>query len=255
LLVLRRRGDDERQLLTVIAVAMGFIAMVFPLQAEGGWITVGWAVQAALLAIFGMRVRSVGLRLFGLILMALALGRLLGVDLMHYDEPSGPLPFMHPYGLSSLLVAAAVWAVVIVGRRLRANLTPPERPMVVVAAVGGIVLVWLLVTIEGYTYLRDQFNARSAQTGLSAVWAAYAVVLLAAGFRARSAALRWGALGLFAFTLAKVFLLDMSLLPGFYRVAAFFVLALMMGIAAWAYQRFSFAGLGSGAEGDNHEAV
>ena len=33
------------------------------------------------------------------------------------------------------------------------------------------------------------------------------------------------------------FLLDMATLPGFFRVVAFFALAVVMGAAAWTYQR------------------
>ena len=102
--------------------------------------------------------------------------------------------------------------------------------------------------------MEDLVDCRTAQTTLSGVWAAYAVGLLASGFRWRSAALRWGALGLFALTLSKVFLIDMASLPGFYRVAAFFVLAVMMGIAAWAYQRFQLTHLVSGTEGAEDDA-
>jgi uncharacterized membrane protein len=255
-LVLRRRPDDDRQLLVVIAVAMGFLAMAIPLQAKGGWISVGWAVQGAALLIFGMRIRSLGLRGMGTVLLALGVGRLLFVDLPHYSRDYFVmLPFMHAYGLSSLGVAACVWAVVIAGRRFAARLPDGDRMALIGMAVGGIALVWLLLSIESYVFVQDLFDRRTAQTTLSAGWAAYAVVLLGSGFRWRSPALRWGALGLFALTLAKVFLLDMASLPGFYRVAAFFVLSVMMGIAAWAYQRFQLTRLVSGAEGAEDDAI
>ena len=65
-----------------------------------------------------------------------------------------------------------------------------------------------------------------------------AALLLAVGFRLESAALRWTGLALFALTLGKVVFVDMAELPGFYRVAAFFVLSVIMGAAAWGYQQF-----------------
>jgi uncharacterized membrane protein len=69
------------------------------------------------------------------------------------------------------------------------------------------------------------------------MWAVYAAMLLAIGFRLEQRPLRWAALLLFALTVGKVFLVDMAGLPGFYRVAAFFVLAMMLGAAAWGYQK------------------
>jgi hypothetical protein len=68
-------------------------------------------------------------------------------------------------------------------------------------------------------------------------WAVYAGVLLALGFRLESVPLRWTALGLLGVTLAKVILVDMAGLPGIYRVVAFFILSLVMGAAAWGYQK------------------
>ena len=53
----------------------------------------------------------------------------------------------------------------------------------------------------------------------------------------RNPPLRWTALGLFGLTLIKVIFVDMGNLPGFYRVAVFFVLALVLGVAARVYQR------------------
>ena len=72
---------------------------------------------------------------------------------------------------------------------------------------------------------------------LSILWAVYASVLLALGFRLGKPHLRWMALALYALTVAKVFLLDMAELREFYRILAFFILAILLGGAAWAYQR------------------
>ena len=120
------------------------------------------------------------------------------------------------------------------------------------AGLGGIALVWLILSVETYDYFVVQISRRPlgvefagqadilrrmAQTALSVVWAVYAALVLAAGFRLRSGAVRWAALVVFAVTLAKVVLVDMADLPGFYRVAALFALAVMMAGAAWAYQR------------------
>ena len=55
--------------------------------------------------------------------------------------------------------------------------------------------------------------------------------------RFRSRPLRWLALGVLALTLMKVVIVDTAALTGFYRVTVFFVLALVMGGAAWAYQK------------------
>ena len=118
-----------------------------------------------------------------------------------------------------------------------------------------------LVSVETYGYfdalvgkvsVDAEHWQRTAQSALSGVWAIYAAAILWIGFRLGSLSLRWTALILFAFTLGKVFLLDMEGLPGLYRVAAFFALSVMMGIAAWAYQRFQLNRLAAEREVADH---
>ena len=71
------------------------------------------------------------------------------------------------------------------------------------------------------------------------LWAAYATAALVAGFQLRRAWLRWLALTLYGVTVLKVFFADMQQLDEIYRIGAFFVLAIFLGLAAWGYQRIS----------------
>jgi uncharacterized membrane protein len=133
------------------------------------------------------------------------------------------------------------------------------------AGLGGVVLVWLVLSLETYqsftsridwrTGLNTDQLLRTAQTSLSALWAVYAVVILAVGFWLRNEPLRWAALGLFGLTLGKVFLVDMAGLAGFYRVTAFFVLAVLLGLAAWGYQKVGRGNRAAQEEVVEHETV
>ncbi|HBI46981.1 MAG TPA: hypothetical protein DDY78_29630 [Planctomycetales bacterium] len=66
----------------------------------------------------------------------------------------------------------------------------------------------------------------------------YAALLLWAGFTLNHALTRWAALTVFAVTVAKVFLYDLSGLDGLLRILAFLVLSLVLAAAAWGYQKF-----------------
>ena len=71
----------------------------------------------------------------------------------------------------------------------------------------------------------------------SAIWLVYGAVLMAIGFRKRSAFVRWQSLILIAFTICKVFLYDVSQLGGSYRIVSFIALgAVLLGIS-FIYQR------------------
>jgi uncharacterized membrane protein len=118
-----------------------------------------------------------------------------------------------------------------------------------------VLLVWFVVSQDVYSFVVNlgSWNDRSfprwqydydpervllARAMLSAFWAVYAGLVLAAGLRLRSEPLRWTALGLFALTLLKVVFYDTASLPGLLRVLVFFALALIMLAGAWGYQRF-----------------
>ena len=73
---------------------------------------------------------------------------------------------------------------------------------------------------------------------LSAAWTVYAALLLWAGFRLNHALTRWAALAVFAVTVAKVFLFDLSGLDGLFRILAFLILSVVLAAAAWGYQKF-----------------
>jgi uncharacterized membrane protein len=62
-------------------------------------------------------------------------------------------------------------------------------------------------------------------------------VLLAVGFIRRTAFLRWQALILFAATVVKVFLVDMSQLSRGLRVLSFIALGVLLMCVSYVYQR------------------
>jgi uncharacterized membrane protein len=73
---------------------------------------------------------------------------------------------------------------------------------------------------------------------LSILWSIFAGVLIGIGFIWRSPVLRWMAILLFAATLTKILIVDMSGANPLYRCGAVFALALILALAAGVYQRF-----------------
>jgi uncharacterized membrane protein len=124
-----------------------------------------------------------------------------------------------------------------------------------------VLLGLLVLSFEAYQFFTSREETglaevldlrRSAQVSVSVLWACYAGAVLILGFVLDSTPLRWTALGLFGLALVKVILIDMSELPGLFRVLAFFVLSLVLGAAARGYQKLVEVLRPAGAEEADH---
>jgi uncharacterized membrane protein len=154
----------------------------------------------------------------------------------------------------SLLRVGACVAMLGVGWMLRrGDATEMEaRARVALAALGGVGLLgalsaaWIEPLRWAAGHAREAGDTETAsaltrriQTGLSILWTLYAAATLTIGFVRREELLRWAALALFGFVVAKVFLVDLSDLPGIYRVVSFLVLGLVLLGVSYFYQRSS----------------
>jgi uncharacterized membrane protein len=257
-LALSRQPGNPYLQLVLIAVSMGFTALAIPLQAQAAWVPVGWAVQGLALWTFGLRVRNDVLRAMGFVLLVLAVGRLVTVDTPYTDRELF-VPLLNWFAVPALIVAACLLAAAELSRRYHGLGRGFNRVVQVGLGLAGVLLVWFVVSNDVYDffYLMSGGNAPRllAQTVLSAVWAAYALAVLAVGLRLHSEPLRWTGLGLFALTFAKVFLYDTAELDGLYRVAVFLALSVMMAAAAYGYQKLQAAPTAARTEGSSHETV
>ena len=126
------------------------------------------------------------------------------------------------------------------------RLSKLERLAVGFAGVIGTTLLWLVLSLECHGY----FVARSmlggdldlwrwrAHLALTVFWTLFAIGLMCLGFRLNRSRLRWLAMVLFGVTVLKLFVVDMANVQQIYRIVAFFILAIVLGLVARTYQRF-----------------
>jgi uncharacterized membrane protein len=114
-----------------------------------------------------------------------------------------------------------------------------------VAATAAVGLALMYLGLEVRTLFHGEILTRGATTDAeqytySAVWLAFGVLLLIAGFRLQSQPARLASAAVVALTIGKVFLVDMSGLTGIFRALSFIGLgAVLVGIG-WIYQRMLF---------------
>lgn len=226
-------------------VALFFITLVFPIQFDRQWITIGWALEGAALLWLFHRVPHRGLPIAGVILLIAVFARLaLNPAVFSYHAHSGTPIFnwyLYTYSLAIVCLLAG------------ARLLAPPRERVLNLKIPpifnalGIVLLFLLVNIEiadffspadRYTLTFDFSGNLARDMSYTIAWALFALGLLVLGIWKKTPAARYTALGLLGVTLLKLFFHDLANLSQLYRIGALFAVAIIAILASFVYQRF-----------------
>ena len=220
-----------------------FVSLIFPLQFDREWITLGWALEGlALLWLFG-RVPHRGLRLVAVLLLCAAFARLaLNPAVFEYHKRSGTRIwnwYLYAYGVTSFCLLA--------GARLFARSPGKSIERFGPALLGslGTILVFLLLNIEIADFfsigptLTFSFSGNFARNmTYSIAWALFALGLIVIGMRIKQKAARYAGVALLGITLAKLFFHDLNDLDELYRIGAFVGVAVILIAASFIYQRF-----------------
>ena len=225
--------------------ALFFITLIFPIQFDRQWITVGWALEGAALCWLFHRVPHPGLRLAGVGLLVVVFVRLAlnPAVLSYHPRAASPIFnwYLYTYGIATacLFVAARLLA----APRNRV-LGHDVRPLLCTL---GTVLAFFTLNIEiadyfstpGVAALTFQFSGNFARDmSYSIAWALFALLLLIIGIRKRIALTRYAGLALLGITVVKLFFHDLSQLDQLYRIGAFIAVAVIAILASFLYQRF-----------------
>ncbi len=241
---------DAPKRMTLLAwwggAALFFITLIFPIQFEKQWITVGWALEGAALLWLYHRVPHKGLTWVGVGLLVVAFARLTFNPWVYEYHPRSATAIFNWYLYAYGIATACLFA----GTRLAAPREGTSRTevwMPPLLATLGTILAFLLLNIEiadyftpvGRRTLTFEFSGNFARDmTYSIAWALFALGLLVAGIWRRLAAARWASIGLLVVTLAKLFLHDLAHLNQLYRIGAFVGVAVVLLLASFAYQRF-----------------
>ena len=210
-----------------VAIAIAFITIAIPLKLNAHWITIGWLVESAALLYIAVRAQEEFLRYFAGATLALGIARLLFFDHFHVRT----LVFNARF--ATYLVAIAILAGIVAAGSRRAS--QGELPFVKLAGILLNLLALIALTLEAQDYFSGATTARNFS--YSAIWLVYGAGLMMFGFWKRSAFVRWQAMVLIAFTIGKVFLLDISALNKSYRILSFIALGVVLMGISYVYHR------------------
>jgi len=223
--------------------ALLFISLIFPIQFEREWITIGWALEGFAFLWLFRTVPHRGLRYVGAGLLAVAFVRLaLNPAVLEYHRRTATPIFnwyLYGYGIPILCLVGGAWLF----RAPRETEFEKRAPAVLYSL--GAILAFLLLNIEIADYfsvgptLTFSFEGNFARDmTYSIAWALFAFALLLAGMRQKTRWVRYAGVALLAVTLIKLLLHDLVNLGQLYRIGAFIGVAIILIVASFVYQRF-----------------
>jgi len=228
---LTHRLRDLCTLLWAAALALGAVSGYLLLS--GTWLTLAWAAASAALALLAVRAGETRFQIAALTYLVLTAGAAL------HESPPTHLVIAHAHpahgAIGLVLLAAAVVAFA---------LTTEVRFRAIALWVGGLVLVY--AASLGILELSVQtFNAslhtsfQRGHSAVSALWGVLGLSLLYVGLSRHRRALRVGGFGLFAVSLAKLFLYDLSQLSSITRAVSFLAVGAVLLLAGFFTQRLA----------------
>lgn len=247
LMILIRKTEPDNpvrmtQLSLFAGVGLFFISLIFPLQFEKEWITIGWAVEAMALVWLYRKIPHEGLKIWSAGLFAISFVRLaLNPAVLEYharaDQPIFNW-YLYAYGtVIACFLISARWL-----KPPRDIVLGKSAPPIFYALAG--ILGFLLLNIEIADYfstgatLTFQFRGSLARDMCYSIgWALYGLGILLLGIRFKSRGARFAALGMIVVTVIKVFIHDLWRLGQLYRVASFIGLAVILILVSFLYQR------------------
>src|SRR5438270_3313482 len=225
--------------------ALFFITLIFPIQFDRQWLTLGWALEGAALCWLFHRVPHPGLRIAGIALLLISFARLVFNPAVLEYHPRAATPifnwYLYTYGIVSicLFVAARLLAP---PRNLVLNKNAPplfnSLGTILAFALLNIEIADYFTTPDAYELTFHSIGTFASDMRHSMAWALFALLLLIVGIRKRNKAARYASLGLLGFVLLKLFFHDLSQLQQLYRIAALIIVAIIAILASFLYQRF-----------------
>jgi uncharacterized membrane protein len=245
-LVRKRQADPatgDARLAWQGAAALFFVTLIFPIQFDREWITLGWALEGLALIWLFRVVPNRGLRYVGVGLLCLAFVRLaLNPAVLEYHRRTAtPIWnwYFYAYGITIVCLFVGGWFF----RSPRNHAFERTSPTLLYSL--GAILTFLLLNIEIADYfsigptLTFSFTGNFARDmSYSIAWALFAFALLLIGMKKHTRWVRYSGVALLVVTLAKLFLHDLSSLNQLYRIGAFIGVAVILIVASFVYQRF-----------------
>jgi uncharacterized membrane protein len=241
---LRTRNEANLEpYVLLLSKGIFFLTLSFPLLLSKQWVTLFWGIQSVVLFGVANRIKKGLLVGWALVVFFLTILKFYLFDWYGFGFNWLTFSYQPDYWTTALerfVTLALVLRMLWVGNRFMDKLREwydPEIELRLAGKAAFIICLFVTLNMETGAFCHQYApNARFAI--ISVLWALFSVALMIIGFAQAQSSLRMVAIGLFCFTLVKVFLFDMGDVATPYRVLSFIGLGLLLIGASYLYYRF-----------------
>lgn len=252
---IRKFIDAYKNFLTfLLLVSLTFITIAIPVQLEGRFLSLAWAIEAFALSYLSTKTEYIKIYFSYIIVMIIALISL-WVNLIYIGNDITKIPFLN---INSIIY---ITSIVVLFGSLWANRKDKSGINIIFTVILNLFLIGFFLAdtsnifgrliekaqslgqqekIEKYIYMENLIG--------SLVVLLYSIILIFIGFIKNSKSMRILSLCLFILVIFKVFLFDLSSLIGIYRILSFMVLGVILIGISFIYQKYKNLILGEDAD-------
>lgn len=232
----RRDRDDKLLVLTFLGLGFLFAVLAVPIQFDQHWVTMGWAIEGAVMSWIGLRANDRTSRYAGLVVFGVAVAHWFHVDMQEFAYRANDtfLPLLNRRAFSCAVLVAALAAAVWFYRKTATQVDEDERSMFAgLYILAANALAVILLSLDANDYFNQQ-KAGLPRVGsekdqldnthfftVSALWSLYGAGLLIVGIKRRLRLIRVAALVLLAGSILLVLALNLSYYSAPWHTLAF----------------------------------
>ncbi|EHQ89465.1 DUF2339 domain-containing protein [Desulfosporosinus youngiae] len=233
--------------LTLLAVAAGFITLAVPLQLDGYWVSMVWAVEAVIIFYLNLKINPIKVPLASFLILGLSIISLFRQPFRITGKEIWI--FMNKAAVSYFIVILALAIISWLYHKQSRNADAKGNHFLIFGlplALNLLIIIFFTKEINAYYEYRWRMLdyqglallQHSQDLVLSIIWGLHAAVLVALGFWRRLEGIRWFGLSFLGIVIFKVFVYDLSSLTPPYRILSFMALGIILLTVSWLYHRY-----------------
>ncbi len=257
-----RDRQDKLLVYTFIGLAVLFLVLAVPIQFHQRWVTIGWAVEGAVMTWVGLRAKDQTSRVAALVVFLIGVTHWLLIDVSDYGYPSNAdfTPFLNSRALSAAVLIVALAAAALFYKRYQSEVKEKEDaifPSIYILAANLLAVTLLSLDVNDYfekaiaasagqstqEIIRAQIDS-TRQFALTTLWIVYAGMAMFIGFLRGQMLVRVSALILLGLAALKAVLIDLQYYDAQWHTpvlnqtfAVFALLVLAIATGAWFYDK------------------